>query len=236
METTSIVPAGKVWIMTAMRNSRYSRQSMDKLENRLRWIKYNYFIDDYLGFAIKEADLDPVAVPESQFMGWIRSLDDEELFWVGRRLLQLQSYDKALNALELGVARNYKADTANYHYGLALLATNEFTDAVEQWKRAVRINPGYLEVHLKLGKLYYENSYFAEALEEFQIADSLKPNDDQILLHIAESLYNLERYNQSYSYAKRAHKLNRKDPFAKSLLNLLKERRIKYLRKKFPEK
>ena len=235
-ETANIYAAGKVWLLTVFRNTRYKRESLDRLESKLQWIKYNYFIDDYLGFAIMPADLDPVAVPESEFMSYLQELTDEELFWVGNRLLQLKSYDKALNALKLGVARNYKSDTANYRYGLALIATNEYTDAVEHWKRAIRINANYLEVHLKMGEVLFDSGYFEEALKHYQIANEIKPNDPQILLLNARTLYNLERYNQSLTYAKQARKLDKKDVFIKSLITLLKEPRVRYLRKKFPEK
>ncbi|HJW28735.1 MAG TPA: tetratricopeptide repeat protein, partial [Saprospiraceae bacterium] len=101
--------------------------------------------------------------------------------------------------------------------------------------KALEINPNYFEVHFSFGELLYDNAYFAEALEHFQKADTLDPNNDKVKWHLAECLYHLQRYNASYTLAKDAVKLNRKNVFAKSLLKLLNEPDIKRLRKKFPD-
>ena len=84
---------------------------------------------------------------------------------------------------------------------------------------------------MNLGTILFENSHFNRSLYNFQEADTIKPNDDQILYHIAETLYMLERYNESYSYAKRAVKINRKNVYAKSLLKMLKQPPIRKLRR-----
>lgn len=226
----------KMTYLRLSKNTHFTPEELLSVEQKIRWVKYNFFIDDYNGFSIHPADPDPIAVPEAEFLAYLKALSNEDLYWVGTKLWRLQSYDKALNALEMGVSRAYRPDTTRYRYGQVLVATNEFNDAINQWKRAVEYNPNYLEVFLDLGHIHFENGYFKEALDYYQKADALKPNDPAILLHIAESLYPLERYNQSLTYAKRSYKLDHKNAFTKSLIQLLNEPRIKYLRKKFPEK
>lgn len=226
----------KTWYLTLFKNATYSRESIFDVERKLRGLKYRYYIDHYAGFSIHAADPNPVAVPIGQYSTYLQSLSDEQLFWVGKRLLDLKLYDKALFALEVGVQRQYKQDTATYHYGLAFVATNEPNDGINQWKKAVKLNTEYLEVFLALGKIHFENGYFEKALEYYQRADTLHPNDSQILLHNGETLYALEQFNQSYSYAMRSYDLDSKNVFTRSLLKLLNEPRVKYLRRKFPEK
>ena len=226
---------GKDMHLIEVRNTIYNRQTMFDLEHKLRGLKYKYSIDHYLGFSIHPADLNPVDIPDSSFIAYLNSLSDEQLYWVGNRLLNLKLYKKALWALEMGVKRNYYPDTSHYRYGLVLVATNEPNDGIQQWRQAVKQNSRYLEVYLALGKIHFENGYFEKALEYYRHADTLRPQDSQILLHIGESLYALQRYNQSYSYAKRSYELDRKNPYTKSLLKLLKQPGVKYARKKFPE-
>ena len=226
---------GKEFYFSEIRNTTYSRQNMFDLEHKLRGLKYKYSIDHYLGFSIHPADLNPVAVPDSSYTAYLKSLSDAQLYWVGNRLLNLKNYPRAIKALEMGVKRNYYPDTSHYRYGLALVATNEPNDGIQQWRQAVKQNSQYLEAYLSLGKIHFENGYFEKALEYYMHADTLSPKDSQILLHISESLYALQRYNQSYSYAKRSHELDRRDPYTKSLLKLLKQPGVKYARKKFPE-
>jgi tetratricopeptide (TPR) repeat protein len=235
-EIASLAEKKNRWSLILFKNIRLSREAMYDLESKLRGLKYSYYLDHYLGFTIHPADPDPVAVSDKEFPEYLHSLSDEDLFWVGKRLLEVKDYKRARIALELGVHRQYKPDTTTYHYGLALVATQDPDDGIGQLKRSVKLNPNYLEAYLALGKIHYENAYFDKALEYFKKADALSPGHSDILLKISETLYGLELYNQSYSYAKRAHELDKKNVFIKSLLGLLKEPRVKYLRKKYPEK
>ena len=235
-EADDLQPNGKIWTQRIYKNTSFSRENIYNLQSDLRRIKYSYAIDHYLGFTIKPADPDPIAVPNAQFSTYLQSLTAEQLYWVGKRLLDLKSFDRAILATELAITKKINPDTSHYRYGLALVATHEPADGINQWKKAVKLNPQYLEAFLALGKIHYENGYFNEALGFYQKADSISPNNNQILLHIAETLYALELFNQSYDYAMRSHKLDRQSIYTKSLLKLLNESRVKYLRKKYPEK
>lgn len=235
-ETLRLYEKDKTWYLALYKNTRYTRDQMYEQEQRMRGMKYSYYIDDYTGFSIYTADPDPVSIADKDFPEYIRSLSDEDLFWVGKRLLDVKSYKRARTATEFGVHRQYKPDTAAYHYGLALVSTGDPDDGIVQWKKSIKLNPNYLAVFMALGKIHYENGYFDKALEYFKRADSLSPNQSDILLKISETLYTLKLYNQSYDYAVQAHQLNKKNVYAKSLLRLLKKPSIKYARKKYPEK
>jgi len=226
----------KIWKLILYKNVTFSRKEMYAEERCLRGLKYRYYVDHYLGFSIHPADPDPVSVSDHDFSTYLKSLSDEQLYWVGKRLLDLKMYGRVRFAFEAGLQRKYKQDTTHYRYGLALVAVNEPNDGINQWKRAVKINPGYTEVLMALGKIHFENGYFEEALDYYQRADKLLPANSLILLHIGETLFALKQYNQSYSYAKRSHQLDRKNVFTKSLLELLNEPRVKYLKRKFPDK
>jgi|GEM_PF-5374388 len=235
-ESNDLRANGKTWTLSIYKNTNYSRQDIYSLESNLRRIKYSYAIDHYLGFAIKPADPDPMAVSNAQYSTYLKSLSDDQLYWMGKRLLDLKEFDRAILAFELAISRNIKVDTSYYRYGVALVATHEPADGINEWKRAVKLNPQYLEAFLALGKIHYENGYFEEALGFYKKADALNANNSQILLHVGETLYALELFNQSYNYAMRSQKLDHKNIYTKSLLKLLNERRVKYLRKKYPEK
>jgi tetratricopeptide (TPR) repeat protein len=230
-EVISIVPSGKMWKLGVTKQLRINRQGMEEFDSRLRWLRYSFLADEYLGFAIKPRDLDPVSVEESVFHNYVSRLFDEDLFWVSKRLSKVKSYPRALVALRESVGRNIYPDTINFLMGHVLIATNEYNDGTDHWEKALRINPDYLEAHMRYAHLLYTNTYFRRALEHYQEADRIKPNDPVILYHIAETLYQLKRYNDSLTYANRSYKLDKKHPYTKSLIKLLKEPRIRYLRK-----
>jgi tetratricopeptide (TPR) repeat protein len=231
-EFISILPAGKAWKLGMTKHLRINRGAMEKLDARLRWLRYSFLADDYLGFTIKPRDPDPLAIDDSMFHAYVSGLPDAELYWVSNRLVQVRSYPKALVALQEGLARNIYPDTMNYQLGTVLVATNEFNDGMEYWDVALRINPDYLEAHMDYAGLLFTNGFFRRALEHYQKADQIKPNDAFILFHIAETLFHLERYNESLAYARRSYSLEKKHVYTKSLIRLLKEPRIRYLRKK----
>ena len=230
-EIIAVKPTGKTWQLGVTRHLQIDRVGMEKLDARLRWLRYNFLADDYLGFVIKPRDPDPVVVDESNFHTYISALSDAELYWVSNRLVHVKSYPKALVALYESLNRKIYPDTINFQMGNVLVATNEFNNGMEHWDEAIRINPNYLEAHMRYANLLFTNGFFKRALHHYQQADKLRPNDAFILFHIAETLYHLERYNESLTFAKRSYKLEKKHIYTKSLIKLLKEPRIRYLRK-----
>ncbi len=233
-EIIGLAQKNEEWQLRVMRNEKHSRTSMEKQERKFRWLKFKYLIDHYDGFTIWPADLVPDKVPQEVFPVYAHTLDDLELFWVADRLLYLKSYPKALVAWQEVVDRNVFPDTSHYKYGSTLIATNEYVDGIELWEKAVVINPNYLAVFMDLGKIYYENSHWKKALLNFQKADALKPDDAQILYHVAETLFQMGRYNESYTYAKRSVRLDRDNDFARSLLRMHKLPSVRKARKANP--
>ncbi len=219
-EIIGLTQKDEEWQLRVMRNEKQSRASMEKQERKFRWLKFKYLIDHYDGFTIWPADLVPDKIPQEEFLGYANALDDHELFWVADRLLYLKSYPKAIVAWQEALERKVYPDTTNYKFGSTLIATEDYVNGIELWEAAVKINPKYLEVFMDLGKIYYENSHWKKALLNYQKADSLKPNDAQILYHVAETLFQMGRYNESYTYAKRSVKLDRDNDFARSLLRM----------------
>jgi tetratricopeptide (TPR) repeat protein len=227
---------GKDYQVCFVKNDAHTRGSLYKLQRKLKFLKYSHHVDHYDGFRIEPPDPDPFGVLPERFMTYIKSLDEPHLYRAGERLWYKREWDKALNALALASRKPYKQDTALYRYGQVLIALHEYNDGIDEWEKALQVNPAYVEVYMSLGKLKYENGYFESALSHFEKANVLQPGDDEILYRLAETHYQLEQYNRSYAFAKQSFQLNRKHVYTKSLLTLLKTPRVKYLRKKFPEK
>lgn len=235
-EVIDIVPQGNNWKLRMTRHLQLSREAMEKLDARLRWLRYSFLADEYLGFAIKPRDPDPTSIPESAFHEYIYALSDDVLYWVSLRLVQIKNYPRAMVALHESLDRQVNADTIHFHLGNVLVATNEFNEGMAHWQEALRINPQYLEAHMRYAQLLFTNGFFKRALEHYQKADAIKPNDASILYHIAETLYHLGRYNESLTYAKRSRSLDKKNVYTKSLIKLLKEPAIKRLRRIYKDK
>ena len=236
IEVISMYQSGNTWHLSAFKNEILSRQSMIDRETDMRWRGFKFKVDDYLGFRILPADIDIAAVPNDLFFPFILSLEDQDLFNVAIRLDKIKDHPKSLLAFQELVERNFNPDTSYFKLGSALVATHEYVEGIERWEKAVELNPDYLESHMQLGIIYYENSHWKQAHAHFKEAERIKPNDDVILYHLARSLIKVERYNEAYTTIRRALKLNPKNEFAKGVFKSLKSPAIKKLRKKFPTK
>lgn len=232
IETISFYEKDNRWHLTAFENTVYNRQSMLEKEKEFRWMMYKYKVDNYHGFRIAEADINIAAVPNDEFLPFILSLDDEDLFRVGLILDKAKNYQRSLFVFDELIKRNNKPDTSNYKMGSALIGTHEYVEGIERWKKAIELNPDYLEVHMELGKIFFENSHWREAHREFLEAYRINPNDDVILYHLAKSMIKVERYKEAYTVIRRAVKLNPKNIYAKGVLKDMKSPAMRKLRKK----
>ena len=234
IEVISIYQDGKKWKLSAFKNEILSRQMMMEREKELRWKMYKYKVDNFDGFEIREADVDFSDVPNDRFLPFLLSLDNDDLFNVAMRLDKLREHEKALLAFDELIKRDFKLDTSHYKMGTALIGTHEYVEGIEQWEKAVALNPQYLDVHMDMGKLLFENSHWKKAYASFKEADRIKPGDDEILYHLAKSLIKLERYNEAYITIKRAVKINPDNRYARGVLLNLKSPEMRKLRKKNP--
>jgi tetratricopeptide (TPR) repeat protein len=230
IEVVRLDESGQRWHLTAFENAVYTPSSMAVREQELRWQMFKFKVEDYNGFNIAIADIDFSGIADDVFYPFLLSLDNDDLFNVAMRLDKLKLHPKSLVAFDELIKRDFKPDTTYFKMGVALIGTHEYIKGIEHWQKATRINPAYLEVHMELGKLLFENSHWRQAYQSFLEANRLKPNDDVILYHLAKSLIKLERYNEAYDTIRRAIKLNRKNQYARGVLKYLKEPDIRRLR------
>jgi tetratricopeptide (TPR) repeat protein len=221
--------------MQIIRNEILSKEKMYDKDKKFRALIFRFLVDDYGGFSISPYQKNPLEVPDNKYVAFIHTLENEPLYNAGNYLIRNNSYNKAILTFQECINRHFKEDTSNFQLGNALIATNDLVEGIEHWEQARNLNSQYLEPFLKLGTIFFENSHFNRALSNFQKADALKPDDDEILYNISKCLLQLERYNQAYQYAERASKINPKNKFVQGVLDILNQSEIKKLRKKFPE-
>jgi Flp pilus assembly protein TadD len=87
-----------------------------------------------------------------------------------------------------------------YHYGVLLRAENRTGEAMEQFAKAVEINPTYVQAMIKLGICQQEVGRVDEAIETFNSALELEP--EYVDLHYRLGLLYTDRhlFNQAVSH------------------------------------
>ncbi len=61
----------------------------------------------------------------------------------------------------------------------------ELGEAIYRWKKAIELNPNSFEAHNNLAVAFEQFGYFENALEEYEIAYKLSPNNLSIKSNIA---------------------------------------------------
>lgn len=80
--------------------------------------------------------------------------------------------------------------------------------ALEQYRQLLLEDPGNVRAHNNLGCLYEKKGQHLLALEQFEAARALAPDNIEIILNIADSLSFLSRFEQAERELRRAQKLD----------------------------
>ena len=113
------------------------------------------------------------------------SASPEELFQLGAVLLRKKVYSQAIRHLETSLATwredadslDLKAQAHNA-LGYALVNTDKTDAAVEQYRAAVALQPGYVVALNNLGEALERRKQYAEALDVYEKALSFEPGND----------------------------------------------------------
>jgi Flp pilus assembly protein TadD len=72
--------------------------------------------------------------------------------------------------------------------GLLLAKQGGLAEAIEQFREALRIDPGYAKAYFNLGKLYMQESRLDDAVRYFRHAPQLQPGVAEIHENLARTL------------------------------------------------
>jgi len=165
---------------------------------------------DYLGAlgAIKKAiDLDPnngIAYAYEAEVLTLQYQAGQDILGVIQKATDASREAQRLapNALETHRAR-----------GLVLNITQNYEEAVNEFKAAIAINPNIADLHLSLGTNLKALNQYAQAVEEFNRANALNPADPLPNTYIAGTYLTLGDFPKAIQYAQQAVKVSPLDPY-----------------------
>lgn len=80
----------------------------------------------------------------------------------------MDNYDQALKL-------NPKSAKAQYGKGLVFFKQKKYNDALEAFKKSVDLDKNFADGYLELGRLYYFNENYPNALDAFDKYAKLRP-------------------------------------------------------------
>lgn len=95
-----------------------------------------------------------------------------------------------------------------YKIGLAHYESKKFKDAVEAFKRALRLKPADADIHYNLGLAYYSSNLYKEAAESYKQAARLRPDWADAHFRLGWMYYILGKKDSSFEQYRILQKLS----------------------------
>lgn len=130
------------------------------------------------------------------------------------------AYERALAIAERTGRRD--SDVANIHNarGNLLHAAGRATDAIEAYREAVAIDPGFFEAHLNLAQAYARELQLPLAVESLRAAIALRPDELAPYKRLALALRRLQRNDEATAVYRAWHERDPDDPIAAHMANV----------------
>lgn len=112
---------------------------------------------------------------------------------LGGALARLDRLPEAKLAYEKALAENDKDVTALYNYALCAERFGNFLFAMQEYERVVQLDPNHWKALANVGRLYHRAGRDEKALEYFNRALALQPNEADLHLHKANALAALRK-------------------------------------------
>ena len=124
--------------------------------------------------------------------------------------LQLQFWANTETLFRHALAVTKNNDGADLNLGLALESEGRLAEALDEYHKALLINPNYPELHNNLGLILDELGRHAESLAEYRIALSLRPDSPFRHNAVGSELAALGQFNDALKEFAEAERLDPK--------------------------
>lgn len=185
-------------------NSPVRNQVTENTESYRLYLKGRYFFsrqtEQFIYKAIdcfeKSVSFDPLNV-----YSYVGIVDCYRFLYISDRLL----YDKALNLIKPLLSIISELDQSNAEvqtiFGMAKEFLEwKFEEAENHYKKAISLNPNYLDARIRYSILLVDLGRFTEALEQINKIISLDPISKINHVRIARVFYRMEQYKNSINY------------------------------------
>lgn len=147
---------------------------------------------------------------------------------------ELNQYDKAREVFERAARISkegssdidpfIKGKLANEHLKIGNIYANmgRFTDAIEEYEKALRLSPTFADIITQLGIALRETGQYDEALKQFNRAKEVNPNFIPARLHLGITYYSRGFYGLAEEEWQEALKLDPKNAAVRTYLNFVK--------------
>ncbi|MFA5933338.1 MAG: tetratricopeptide repeat protein [Microgenomates group bacterium] len=129
--------------------------------------------------------------------------------------LEKEDYDRAITSSKKAIEVSEGLDPmAYFHLGEAYSKQNRTDLAIDNYKKALHVDPKNPTTHFRLGYTYYEQGKYKEAISEYEEALIFNPKSSEIYYNMGKSLESLNRPDLALQQYKKAIELDPKSAAA----------------------
>lgn len=119
------------------------------------------------------------AVTHFTRMTQLKPTDGKPWINLGAVFNKMQQFQKAIDALRKGIAKEKKSAEAYYNLGLAYKGLNQLSMAVTAYRDAIKINSQMVEAHTNLANVLVEMKNYQQAISHYRQALEIDPSFDR---------------------------------------------------------
>jgi tetratricopeptide (TPR) repeat protein len=142
----------------------------------------------------------------------------KKIYARAKKIIKEKTTIKGLDPFSLGKLSNLHANIADIYYAYGL-----FDEAIREYKKALNLNPDFVDIRTKLGMALRESGQIVESIKEFENALIIKPDYAQALFALGFSHYLNEDIKSAKKYWDKLLKQNPDDRRTQFYLRMLKD-------------
>ncbi len=127
--------------------------------------------------------------------------------------------------VSLLLSMNVKGQSAKRHYkaGVDFIESKKFEFAIDEFTKAIEVDPDYTKAYVKRGKLYDKAGNKDAAIEDFSKAVVFEPKNKELFYFLGRCYNEAGKYNLALGALNRATKLSKRElaPYQEKIKTLL---------------
>ena len=219
----SIEKTDDIYVLNFEKSEINTVQTLIKSAERFEKLAVDFKVDSFEGWELWSRRTATPILEIRKFEQSLALKTAEEIYEIGQQNFDKDNFRSQV-AFEKCLEKNYKPDDCLFFIGLINNFPANESIAIQNFLKAVDINPDNYQAATSLGKIYFEKQEFQKSIEYYEIASKIDSQNDEIFLGLAMSQYVSKDYKNANINCEKSLKLEPFNAEAKRLKQLLKSK------------
>lgn len=178
----------EVYFLSAKKIGINTRKTFKKNIEKLISLAQKYEIT-LVAWDIQSKNVENPKIEKEEFLKYLKSLTNQELFINSKKLYGFDNYSKALIGFNICAEREIKLDTSLFYLSNCLIKAGKIENGLANLKKILEINPKYEKALLKAAAISYYMKKVDDAIEYYKKVVEINPKNYEAYYGIARGEY-----------------------------------------------